>query len=34
MLNEKEGSESEGDIVQPKKSSRLIVLNSNEEEIY
>ena len=34
MLNEEEGSESEGDIIQPKKRSRLIVLNSHDEEIY
>ena len=33
MLNEEEGSESEGDIVQPKKR-HLIVLSSDEEEIY
>lgn len=33
-LNEDEGSESEGDIVQLKTRSRLIVLSSDEEEIY
>nr|XP_012147629.1 PREDICTED: tigger transposable element-derived protein 1-like [Megachile rotundata] len=33
-LNEENGSESEGDIILPKKRSRLIVVSSDDEEIY